>query len=228
VYAIDRIFRNRHQLDCPPSFLQGFLFSSERRIDEAERADCRTVLWLLFHRLSLLIASGGESSACLGIVMGHPRNQTFAETATKMNRILHKAIFSKSGQCSFGRASIAFAQREGDPIISYILRGIPVLRENRFDRRMQRLRVGSPFELHKGARHPGIDVLREDSESTIQGCGFFRIAAHELVAEGNLLKEIDVARIQLQSLLQIAHALLVPPLPAINIADQLGDARIIR
>ena len=121
MHAIDRIFRDRQQLDRPSSFPQSVLFSSQSCIDEAEHTYCGTVTRLRLHKLRLLRPRRGKGRARLRFVFRHARNQALTEVAVELHCVAAEEIFAQRCQSIASRSSVALRQRTEEPVIRDIL-----------------------------------------------------------------------------------------------------------
>ena len=85
-----------------------------------------------------------------------------------------------------------------------------------------------PIEMHLRARHSGIGVVGNDRERAIQHVRHFRVATQSFVAQRDLLKGCEIARVELQCALKVPQTFLLLSLATVYISRQLEHARIIR
>ncbi len=90
---------------------------------------------------------------------------------------------------------------------------------------MQRAGIGFPMKFHGRARYFRIDIVRLDGQRAIQHRFFFSVAPERSVTERNLLKRENVARVEINRALQIAHRLFPAALAALDVTFQLEYPR---
>src|SRR6266567_2965432 len=87
--------------------------------------------------------------------------------------------------------------------------------------------IGLPMEFHEGARHFRIDIVRRNDERTVQHRFFVRISPEESVTDRNLLERVNVARIEINRVLEVSCGLFPALLPPLDKTLQLKYPRII-
>src|SRR5437588_6621797 len=137
----------------------------------------------------------------------HARDQAGAEAAIELLCITTKHSIAQRRQSRFGGGGIPLSQRAEHPIIGDALKSSWVAGPDGVDRLMQRTRVRFPLEVHYGALYLGVDVVWLESESAIERRSHIAVAAQLLIAERNLLKHKEVARIKLKGALEVLHTL---------------------
>ena len=82
---------------------------------------------------------------------------------------------------------------------------------------MQRASVGFPMEVHERARYFRIDIIRLDSQRTVQYGFFFGEAPEMMVTERNLLERESVAGVEINGAFQTVHRLFLFALATLDI-----------
>src|SRR5437868_3703599 len=96
------------------------------------------------------------------------------------------------------------------------------------DRRMQWLGIGAFVKVDSGACYTSIDIRGDESEGSVEHSRHVGIATQIDVTERNLLKDVEVARIELQCLLQIAGRRIPISLSPLDVALEFKDLGVVR
>jgi hypothetical protein len=83
---------------------------------------------------------------------------------------------------------------------------------------MQGTSIGFPMKFRGRARYFRIDIVRHDSQRTIQHGFFFSVAPENSIANRNLLQRKKVARVEINRALQVPRGFFEAPLTSLNVA----------
>ncbi len=102
-----------------------------------------------------------------------------------------------------------------------------VLGQQRGESRLVGPEVRPRFERHFRQELPGQRVAGFDGQRALQGALAVAVPAHLQIAAAELLEQVEVARVERERPLHLAHRFLPLALPAQDVAVQLGDAGLV-
>src|SRR5438270_12168973 len=76
--------------------------------------------------------------------------------------------------------------------------------------------VGSLMQVDKSTSRPVINIVWFDGNEAITNLSLFFIFAHKLISHVRIKKNLNVSRIQLDCMLEVAHGIMPTALPAVD------------
>ena len=92
---------------------------------------------------------------------------------------------------------------------------------------MQRTRISVPIQIDQRPHRPGLNIIRLDGKRPVQDRCHILISPEILVAERNLLKGEEVARIEFDCALQVSQRLRVFAATAFDVTLEFEYTRIV-
>src|SRR5262245_24743300 len=227
-WTIDCIFLHGKKLDRAPAFLQGFLFSPQTRIDQAEHAHCGAIVWLSFDDFFLVRPCGSERSAGSRIVVGHSSDYAFDNRTIQMNSVVGQRCVTECIQCILCCSEVALCQRATQPVVGYIRQRVGIASSDGIDCLVQRFGVALPMKFDSCEPHFCIDVVRVDVQRAFPDGFLLSVAVEHSITECELLKREKVTRVEINRPLQIPCRFVPMSLPPLYDAGEIGYLWLIR
>ena len=133
-------------------------------INDAKGAECSRIIGLVPYRFGKFFSRAVEGRASSRLITARPSDKALAPAMGEWNAFVKASTATHTGQGTFRFNGVALAQGEKEPGVnkSKHRRGVRVLRQNRVDRRVEKLRVCTLLHINQSASYPAGNVCRSD------------------------------------------------------------------